>query len=63
MISTLIDNRPDRKFTETRTSYIPEHVNVGAGIITRTNGVLSGLWMVRKEGVSVYYVVGYAVIA
>ena len=37
MISTLIDNRPDRKFTETRTSYIPGHVNVGAGIITRTN--------------------------
>ena len=38
---------------ETWTSYIPEHVNVGTGIITRINGVLSGLWMVRKEGVSV----------
>ena len=48
---------------ETRTSYIPEHVNVGTGIITRVNGVLSGLWMVREEGVSVYYEVGYDVMA
>ena len=37
---------------ESRTSNILEHLNVGAGI-TRTNGVLSGLWMFRKEDVSV----------
>ena len=48
------------------TSYIPEHVNVGAGIITRMNGVLPGLWMVRKDGVSDFSVlrgIGYAVMA